>query len=82
MEKKHEKAPVLVADASSRVCVSNSSARVVIDSGVSLILKCSDFDVAVDAIERVERAFNGQLDEPSYSTDRRAFMFELKGVMQ
>jgi hypothetical protein len=82
MEKKHEKAAVLVADAGRGVFVPSSNPRLGHDSGVSLILECADFDVAVDAIERVDRAFNGQLDEPSYSTDRRAFMVTVKRVTQ
>ena len=51
-------------------------------TGVKVILECRDFDVAVDAIERIERAWNGQLAKANYATDTRAFVIKVEVLQQ
>jgi hypothetical protein len=48
---------------------------------VKVILECEDFDVAVDAIRRVDRAWNGQLNPPNYSTEARAFIIAVSPMV-
>ena len=51
-------------------------------TGVIVILECRDFDVAVDAIERIERAWNGQLAKANYATETRAFVIKVEVLQQ
>ena len=69
----------MVGDQSAGVCISGDHPRIGnVDSltppTVRVILECADFYVAVDAVARVELAWNGQLEPAVYKTEARAFV--------
>ena len=86
MERENESTNKMVDNPRSRVPVPRGDPRLGnvagLTTGVKVILECADFDVAVDAIERVERAWNGQLDKPNYSTEARAFVVKVERLTQ
>ncbi len=86
MEGKNASKIEVVDDPRSRVPVPRGDPRLSnvagLTTGVKVVLECADFDSAVDAIERVQRAWNNQLDTPSYSTEQRAFVVKVERLTQ
>ena len=69
----------VVGDQSAGVCISGDHPRIgnvacLTPPTVRVILECADFHVAVDAVAKIELAWNGQLDPAVYKTEERAFV--------
>ena len=69
----------MVGDQSAGVCISGDNPRIsnvasLTPPTVRVILECANFHVAHDAVERIELAWNGQLDPAVYKTEARAFV--------
>jgi len=69
----------MVGDQSAGVRVSGDNPRIgnvacLTPPTVRVILECADFHVAVDAVAKIELAWNGQLEPAVYKTEAQAFI--------
>ena len=69
----------MVGDQSAGVCISGDHPRIgnvacLTPTTVRVILECADFHVAVDAVAKIELAWNGQLEPAVYKTEAQAFI--------